>query len=162
MSTLGQGLSPTYQKILAPSLDRDETCQHFPERRDGFVQQAKKNKKRTVRWPGVEPGSAAWKATMLTVTPPTLVNHSDVIQDHFHSISQSRLARMMHHLLSHASFPEDSPWPEYRDHMLLCTVEDGSIRATQQDRRAEIPVELLRRLLSCAGYCWELLAHLLL
>ena len=25
-----------------------------------------------VRWPGVEPGSAAWKATMLTVTPPTL------------------------------------------------------------------------------------------
>ena len=29
-------------------------------------------KKREVRWPGVEPGSAAWKATMLTVTPPTL------------------------------------------------------------------------------------------
>ena len=28
-------------------------------------------KKGTVRWPGVEPGSAAWKATMLTVTPPT-------------------------------------------------------------------------------------------
>ena len=25
-----------------------------------------------VRWPGVEPGSTAWKATMLTVTPPTL------------------------------------------------------------------------------------------
>ena len=30
-----------------------------------------KKKKGTVRWPGVEPGSAAWKATMLTVTPPT-------------------------------------------------------------------------------------------
>ncbi len=29
-------------------------------------------KKNEVRWPGVEPGSAAWKATMLTVTPPTL------------------------------------------------------------------------------------------
>ncbi len=29
-------------------------------------------KKNVVRWPGVEPGSAAWKATMLTVTPPTL------------------------------------------------------------------------------------------
>ncbi len=28
-----------------------------------------------VRWPGVEPGSAAWKATMLTVTPPTLAIH---------------------------------------------------------------------------------------
>ena len=37
----------------------------------------KKNKKEKVggkkmRWPGVEPGSIAWKATMLTVTPPTL------------------------------------------------------------------------------------------
>ena len=26
-----------------------------------------------VRQPGIEPGSTAWKATMLTVTPPTLV-----------------------------------------------------------------------------------------
>ena len=26
-----------------------------------------------VRRPGVEPGSTAWKATMLTVTPPTLL-----------------------------------------------------------------------------------------
>jgi hypothetical protein len=30
-------------------------------------------KKKLMRWPGVEPGSAAWKATMLTVTPPTLI-----------------------------------------------------------------------------------------
>ena len=30
-----------------------------------------KEKKRDVRRPGVEPGSTAWKATMLTVTPPT-------------------------------------------------------------------------------------------
>ena len=29
-------------------------------------------KKKCVRRPGVEPGSTAWKATMLTVTPPTL------------------------------------------------------------------------------------------
>ena len=28
-------------------------------------------KKTKVRRPGVEPGSTAWKATMLTVTPPT-------------------------------------------------------------------------------------------
>ena len=27
---------------------------------------------KSVRRPGVEPGSTAWKATMLTVTPPTL------------------------------------------------------------------------------------------
>ena len=25
-----------------------------------------------MHWPGVEPGSTAWKATMLTVTPPML------------------------------------------------------------------------------------------
>ena len=33
----------------------------------------KKKKKNEVRRPGVEPGSTAWKATMLTVTPPTLL-----------------------------------------------------------------------------------------
>ena len=33
----------------------------------------RKKKKKFMRWPGVEPGSTAWKATMLTVTPPTLV-----------------------------------------------------------------------------------------
>ena len=27
-----------------------------------------------MRRPGIEPGSIAWKATMLTITPPTLVN----------------------------------------------------------------------------------------
>ena len=26
-----------------------------------------------LRWPGIEPGSNAWKASMLTITPPTLV-----------------------------------------------------------------------------------------
>ena len=31
-----------------------------------------RGKKKVLRWPGVEPGSTAWKATMLTVTPPTL------------------------------------------------------------------------------------------
>ena len=29
-------------------------------------------KKLLVRQPGIEPGSIAWKATMLTFTPPTL------------------------------------------------------------------------------------------
>ena len=28
--------------------------------------------KKKVRWPGIEPGSNAWKASMLTITPPTL------------------------------------------------------------------------------------------
>ncbi len=31
-----------------------------------------------MRRPGVEPGSIAWKATMLTATPPTLL---DIVQD---------------------------------------------------------------------------------
>ena len=26
-----------------------------------------------MRWPGIEPGSTAWKAAMLTTIPPTLV-----------------------------------------------------------------------------------------
>jgi hypothetical protein len=29
-------------------------------------------KKKSVRRPGIEPGSTAWKATMLTITPATL------------------------------------------------------------------------------------------
>ena len=32
----------------------------------------KKKGKKNVREPGVEPGSTAWKAAMLTVTPPML------------------------------------------------------------------------------------------
>ena len=28
----------------------------------------------TLRWPGIEPGSNAWKASMLTITPPTLAH----------------------------------------------------------------------------------------
>ena len=30
------------------------------------------SERKTVRRPGIEPGSIAWKATMLTFTPPTL------------------------------------------------------------------------------------------
>ncbi|KAK2582332.1 hypothetical protein KPH14_004669 [Odynerus spinipes] len=26
---------------------------------------------KNLRWPGIEPGSTAWKATMLTITPPS-------------------------------------------------------------------------------------------
>ena len=37
----------------------------------------KKLKRKNLRWPGVEPGSTAWKATMLTVTPPTLHIYPD-------------------------------------------------------------------------------------
>ena len=29
-----------------------------------------------LRWPGIEPGSNAWKASMLTITPPTLISKS--------------------------------------------------------------------------------------
>ena len=39
-----------------------------------------------VRRPGVEPGSTAWKATMLTVTPPTLPHRAPVksVAEHRH------------------------------------------------------------------------------
>ena len=37
----------------------------------------KSKKKLSVRQPGIEPGSIAWKATMLTFTPPTL--HTDIL-----------------------------------------------------------------------------------
>ncbi len=33
----------------------------------------KNEKKNTMRRPGIEPGTIAWKATMLTTTPPTLI-----------------------------------------------------------------------------------------
>ena len=46
----------------------------------------KKNIDKTMRWPGVEPGSTAWKAAMLTVTPPTqpcmYVFYKHIITDH--------------------------------------------------------------------------------
>ena len=32
-----------------------------------------------MRWPGIEPGSNAWKASMLTITPPTLIIRSPKI-----------------------------------------------------------------------------------
>ncbi len=31
------------------------------------------NSQKTLRWPGIEPGSTAWKAAMLTIIPPTLL-----------------------------------------------------------------------------------------
>ena len=39
-----------------------------------FIVKKKKSFEK-VRQPGIEPGSIAWKATMLTFTPPTLVNY---------------------------------------------------------------------------------------
>jgi hypothetical protein len=31
-----------------------------------------KKTEKDMRWPGIEPGSTAWKAAMLTIIPPTL------------------------------------------------------------------------------------------
>ena len=36
---------------------------------------------KNVRWPGIEPGSNAWKASMLTITPPTLISICKVFID---------------------------------------------------------------------------------
>ena len=54
-------------------------------RRWGDLQPRKKRLEKKVRWPGIEPGSTAWKATMLTFTPPTqleiLVHFEDYKQN---------------------------------------------------------------------------------
>ena len=31
-----------------------------------------------MRWPGIEPGSTAWKATMLTIIPPSLKSNAKI------------------------------------------------------------------------------------
>ena len=36
----------------------------------------KAKKEKYLRWPGIEPGSTAWKAAMLTTIPPTPVKYS--------------------------------------------------------------------------------------
>ena len=35
------------------------------------LQRKRKKSVKTLRWPGIEPGSTAWKAAMLTTIPPT-------------------------------------------------------------------------------------------
>ena len=36
-----------------------------------------------MRWPGIEPGSTAWKAAMLTIIPPSLhVNDGSIVNIH--------------------------------------------------------------------------------
>ena len=48
-----------------------------------------------VRRPGVEPGSTAWKATMLTVTPPTLLHRVHFnSQTGLHSVFNFRQAEV--------------------------------------------------------------------
>ena len=39
-----------------------------------------KKPKKYVRWPGIEPGSTAWKAAMLTTIPPTLEQENKVTE----------------------------------------------------------------------------------
>ena len=46
---------------------------------DAFKFSKKKDKK--LRQPGIEPGSTAWKAAMLTIIPPTLQVLRDAIDD---------------------------------------------------------------------------------
>ena len=46
----------------------------------------RRRRKKEVRRPGVEPGSTAWKATMLTVTPPTLADSNLKIKLQYHTV----------------------------------------------------------------------------
>ena len=61
------GLAPRTQLSLPPER---------PCREDGAAQQ----KVGPLRWPGIEPGSTAWKAAMLTTIPPTLHSPSSAVR----------------------------------------------------------------------------------
>ena len=39
----------------------------------------KSMQEKSVRWPGIEPGSNAWKASMLTITPPTPTQETNIL-----------------------------------------------------------------------------------
>ena len=49
-----------------------------------------KIKRLTMRWPGIEPGSTAWKAAMLTTIPPTLCCHGGVEGSYFNGELERR------------------------------------------------------------------------
>ncbi len=51
-------------------------CVNKPEPEVSEVKEFRENSKMKMRWPGIEPGSTAWKAAMLTTIPPTLDKHS--------------------------------------------------------------------------------------
>ena len=50
-----------------------------------------KRKKNGLRQPGIEPGSAAWKATMLTITPLTLYNFKYPLLERVYTQSYSHV-----------------------------------------------------------------------
>ena len=43
----------------------------LPQNKGKYKQNEIERKTENVRWPGIEPGSTAWKAAMLTTIPPT-------------------------------------------------------------------------------------------
>ena len=52
-----------------------------------------------MRWPGIEPGSNAWKASMLTITPPTLDSESLESRINTHSTKISVTSLYKPHIL---------------------------------------------------------------
>ena len=61
-------------KILVPCsiLEQTYACRQLTLER-AFIAKTDQKSVKKVRRPGIEPGSIAWKATMLTFTPPTLL-----------------------------------------------------------------------------------------
>ena len=49
-----------------------------------------------MRWPGIEPGSNAWKASMLTITPPTL----EGIDSKINLENRDTVASMISHIIN--------------------------------------------------------------
>ena len=108
-------------------------------------------KKKSVRRPGVEPGSTAWKATMLTVTPPTLGR--DVCFSFIpHKIGQSiRIRYFPHGLYARKTFIRWGGWrvmgayyrPLWTMYLLtnnnnkLCEISMLGLFSTQNDKKNE-------------------------
>ena len=58
-----------------------------------MLQEFLDKRKKTVRQPGIEPGSIAWKATMLTFTPPTRYQIKATFKTKLWQPSTQRLSR---------------------------------------------------------------------
>ena len=58
----------------------------------------KAKKEKSLRWPGIEPGSTAWKAAMLTTIPPTPIemlrakfNYLNLLSSHLEFFPKNRI-----------------------------------------------------------------------
>ena len=54
-----------------------------------------------MRWPGIEPGSTAWKAAMLTTIPPTLVKSKQRVKSIYMEDANSKYKNLLKWQIKH-------------------------------------------------------------